>query len=116
MQMSLSGLHAHVLAHVSARSGRVRSSAGTTIMRSWYRGDEVFAQAVVYIRCSFPGRIFDVNRVALAACQDLITMRVASVYDSCGNRSFGKRSSCLIYIHRRARSVAVRPCSGTSFC
>lgn len=110
--MSLSGLHAHLLANVTPRSGRVRSSAGSSVMQSWYRGDEVHAQAVVYLRRAFAGRSIDANRLALAACQDLVALRVMNLSDSGGYRTFRKRSDCLLYIHRRARPVNARTTSG----
>lgn len=106
---SLRDLHLHILLHARTHSGRF----GNRQMRRWCRADDVHALAVDFIRRSPRSASIDYNRIAIAACQDLVRLKLLSMDETCGYRTFSKRSGCLVYLHTGSpKTQGVRFTSG----
>lgn len=99
--MSLKALHRHLLLYARHQSIRVGSSQ----MRRGYRGDEIHAHAVAFLRTAFAGANIDYNRFALVACQDLLALKLLSLQDTTGYRVFSKRRGCYVFLNTRRPST-----------
>lgn len=106
--MSLSGLHRYLQHNVRTQNTRV----GRSVMKGWSRGSDIHAYAVAYFKDAYRSPSFNADRLASAACQDLVNTKVLSLHQTAGYRSFSKRSDCLIYIHSRSPSSSARLRSG----
>jgi len=95
--MSLSGLHQHLIKYTRKHSTRV----GSNVLNRWSKADEVHAQAVCYLQSMFRGSSYNVDRIALMACQDLCNLNLISMQDSSQYKVFRKSSRNFVYLHSR---------------
>lgn len=70
------------------------------MLNRWSRSDEVVMQAKSYLKAVL-GNHHDVDRLALLACQDLVTLKVMSLQDNSSYKVFRKSPNCYVYLHTR---------------
>lgn len=109
--MSLSCLHQHLLTYTRKHSTLV----GSKVLNRWSRADEVHAQAVCYLQAVFRGSRYNVDRIALMACQDLVNLKLISMQDSSQYKVFKKSARNFVFIHAKAPKGYVRTKSGLNW-
>ncbi len=105
--MSLSGLHQYLMYHANKHC----TKQGSALLLRWSRGDEVHSHAKSYFNAMF-GNHYNVDRLALLACQDLVTLKVISIQDSTLYKVFRKSASCYVYLHNRVPRSRIKSRSG----
>ncbi len=103
--MSLSGLHQYLSSNCRRYSGTINSRQ---TLRNAVRADDVYAKAAAYLAACFQGRSINIDRLAMAACQDLVSQRVLSLHDSITYRSFTKSRNCYLFVTGRRPSAKGR--------
>lgn len=98
--MSLREMHLHLMLYARTQTAR----KGNQHMTRWCQGNEIHALAVDFLRSHIRGSTFELNRIALAACQDLVRLKLISLEQASGHRSFSKRPGCMVYLHTSASS------------
>lgn len=108
--MSLSGLHLHLLLYTRAHVIR----KGSSVLNRWSRCDEVYAQAKSYFK-SILGCDYDVDRLTLVACQDLVALKVMSLQDNSSHKVFKKSANNFVYLTARKPNQKGRIRSGLTW-
>lgn len=98
--MSLSGLQSYLARHCRVFTGTM----GSSTIRGAVRGDDVHSKAVTYLRNAFRGRDVNFDRLAIAACNDLVSQRVLSLHDQGVYRTFKNSRNCYLFLNSR-RSI-----------
>ncbi len=103
--MSLSGLHRYLNENCRRYSGTV---GARQTLHGALRGDNVYAKAAAYLSARYEGRGINVDRLAIAACQDLVSQRVLSLHDSNTYQTFSKSRNCHLFLTGRRPSATGR--------
>lgn len=110
--MSLSALHQHLLSYTRTHTTR----SGSTVLNRWCRADEIYAQSKNYFKLILGGSYrYNFDRLALAAIQDLVSLKVLSLQDTSGYKVFRKSPNCYVYLHTKKPSRRINSRSGLTW-
>ncbi len=106
--MSLKVLYHHLLLYVRTQTVQI----GNHQLCRACRGSDVYSHAVSYLKNALGGLNIDYSRLALAACNDLVALRLITVYSSSSRGVFSKRPTSYMFLHARSPSSSARLKSG----